>query len=107
MRCVRFLSFRSLSARHRGKHSSRNKGSSVGSDVLCLKKKTKRSWNKIIFFKQERLRGYVGEPLAGLLCLSCLSQLRSGVNIFVHPADSSAQPSAQAASLLIGPIWRN
>lgn len=41
VRCVRFLTFRSLSARHRGKHSSGNEGSCVGSRCpVSHKKKT-------------------------------------------------------------------
>lgn len=54
--------------------------------------------------KQERLHGYF-HYLLSVLFLSYLSVLLSGVMIFVHPADSRAQPSAQAASLLIGPLW--
>lgn len=80
------------------------KGRVLAPAVLCLIKNDPGIKD---FQKQERLRGYFDEPLVGLLRLSYLSLLRSGVSIFVHPADSSAQPSAQAASLLIGPIWRN
>lgn len=65
---------------------------------LCL--------NRLLLDKINRNKAGQTTPLLSLVAFRAVSILLvflSGVMIFVHPADSRAQPSVQAALPLIGP----
>lgn len=67
---------------------------------LCL--------NRLLLDKINRNKAGQTTPLLSLVAFRAVSILLvflSGVMIFVHPADSRAQPSVQAALPLIGPEW--